>query len=134
MGDKLDIRSTPCKPPEADEVVIKNRAWIINPVNWILQQTSLFNGLNYPLVLGGDIAGEVVEVGSGVTRFKKGNRAPEIPLGLGLSKPSEGGFQLYSIVHAVLAASVLDSMSYTEAPYSLCVCPRPPAASSSKIT
>lgn len=64
----------------------------------------------------GDVAGEVFEVGSGVTRFKKGNRALEMPLGLGLSKPSEGGFQLYSIVHAVLAASVPDSMSYTEAP------------------
>jgi len=62
MGDKLDIWSTPCTPPEADEIVIKNRAWVINPVNWISQQTSLFDGLKYPLILGGDIAGEVVEV------------------------------------------------------------------------
>jgi len=115
MGDKLDIGSTPCTHPEADEIVIKNRAWVINPVNWISQQTSLFDGLKYPLILRGDIAGEVVEVGSGVTHFKKGDRAFEMPLGLGLSKPSEGDFQLYRIVHAVLAASVPDSMSYTEA-------------------
>jgi len=86
------------------------------------QQTSLFDGLKYPLILGGDIAGEVVEVVSGVTRFKKGNRALEMPLGLGLSKPSEGGFQLYSIVHAVLAASVPDSMSlYRSTVFPLCL-------------
>jgi NADPH:quinone reductase-like Zn-dependent oxidoreductase len=29
---------------------------------------------NYPNILGEDIAGEVVEVGEGVTRFKKGDR------------------------------------------------------------
>lgn len=59
--------------PTADEIVVKVHALAINPVDWKMQDMGLFVQ-SWPTVLGCDVAGEVHEVGSGVTRFKKGDR------------------------------------------------------------
>lgn len=85
------------------------------PPTGFCKETAYFDWLNYPVILGNDIAGEVAEVGSGVTRFKKGDRVLGMPIGSAINKPSEGGFQEYSVVQAVLAARIPDSMPYAEA-------------------
>ena len=85
------------------------------PPTGFCKETAYFDWLNYPVILGNDIAGEVAEVGSGVTRLKKGDRVLGMPLGSAINKPSEGGFQEYSVVQAVLAARIPDSMPYAEA-------------------
>jgi NADPH:quinone reductase-like Zn-dependent oxidoreductase len=59
--------------------VVKNAFLAINPVDWKIQEYALsFGGTpsnqNYPNILGRDIAGEIVEVGEGVTRLKVGQR------------------------------------------------------------
>lgn len=66
--------------PKADEVLIKVRAASVNAADWhVVRGKPLFSratlGLLRPKhqILGGDIAGEVEAVGSGVTRFKPGN-------------------------------------------------------------
>jgi len=66
--------------PKADEVLIKVRAASVNAADWhVVRGKPLFSratlGLLRPKhqILGGDIAGEVETVGSGVTRFKPGN-------------------------------------------------------------
>jgi len=48
----------------------------VNPVDWKIRNGSLklISGSRFPMVLGFDIAGEVIETGSSVTRFKKGDR------------------------------------------------------------
>jgi len=33
VGEKLDVRSAPYTPPEENEILIKNHAWAINPVD-----------------------------------------------------------------------------------------------------
>lgn len=58
---------------EAGKVVIRNKAIAINPVDWKIQDYGLFIQ-KWPTVLGTDVAGEVVEVGEGVSNFKKGDR------------------------------------------------------------
>ena len=65
-----------------------------------MQQVAQFDWLKVPCVTGCDVAGEVIEVGNGVTRFEKGDRVMEMTIGQMLNKPSKGGFQLYSIVEA----------------------------------
>ena len=115
VGEKLSVQPAPYTSPVENEIVIKNHAWAINPADWILQETAHFDWLKYPVILGNDIAGEVAEVGSGVTRFKKGDRVLGMPIGSDINKLSEGGFQEYSIVQAVLAAPIPDSMPYAEA-------------------
>ncbi len=55
------VQVAPYTPPEADEVDIKSQAWTVTPVDWVLQQTSHFNWLKHPIVLGYDVAGEVAK-------------------------------------------------------------------------
>ena len=55
-------------------VVIKNHAVAVNPVDWKVQDKGRFVK-QYPVVLGCDFAGEIIEVGEGVTHLKKGDRA-----------------------------------------------------------
>jgi NADPH:quinone reductase-like Zn-dependent oxidoreductase len=59
--------------PECGEVLIKNHAVSINPVDWIIQDAAIFP-MPYPNILGTDVAGEIIEVGPEVTTFKKGDR------------------------------------------------------------
>jgi NADPH:quinone reductase-like Zn-dependent oxidoreductase len=54
-------------------VIIKTHAIAINPADQKFQQLAMFP-LEYPLVLGFDVAGEVVEVGKGVEGLDVGDR------------------------------------------------------------
>jgi len=59
-------------------ILIKVISASLNPVDWKIQKWNvLIDG--YPAVLGSDIAGDVEEVGEGVTDFKKGDRV-SVPL------------------------------------------------------
>lgn len=70
----LNVREAPYWQPEADEVLIKVDSVAINPADWFVQEHNIFPTMPYPNVLGEDVAGEVVEAGSGVTSLKKGQR------------------------------------------------------------
>ena len=59
--------------PGPDQVVIKNKAIAINPVDWKVQDAGRFIR-TWPCILGCDVAGDVVEVGENVKKFKKGDR------------------------------------------------------------
>ena len=67
------VGPAPYTAPRADEIVVRARAVAVNPMDR-LQQTlgDIFTPwMAYPFVVGSDVAGEVVEVGSGVTRFQR---------------------------------------------------------------
>lgn len=71
---KLDV-STYTSPRE-NEIVVKNAAVAINPYDFIIQEANnlVVAWVKLPFILGTDVAGEVVEVGKGVTSFKAGDR------------------------------------------------------------
>lgn len=60
---------------KADQLLIQVYASSINPVDWKLRQgqVQLLSGFNFPRVLGSDLSGVVVEVGSQVTKFRPGD-------------------------------------------------------------
>lgn len=72
-GKPLKVDHAPMPVPGDDEVLVKNHAVAINPVDWKIQDSG-FYVQNYPNVLGTDVAGEVIEVGSNVKNVKKGDR------------------------------------------------------------
>ncbi|EKV06850.1 Zinc-binding oxidoreductase CipB [Penicillium digitatum] len=119
----LEVKTAPYTSPATNEIVIKNGAIAINPVEWSKQLVGdlMFTWIKYPFVLGNDLAGEVVEVGSGVTRFKPGDRILGHALSMdpNVNKNSEGSFQEYTVVRANMASPIPDTLSYEEA----CVLP-----------
>jgi NADPH:quinone reductase-like Zn-dependent oxidoreductase len=64
----------------------------------------------WPKVLGSDVAGEVHEVGSHVTTFKKGDRVAGITQGFLTGNPDEGAFSLYTKLSTKNAALVPSSV------------------------
>jgi NADPH:quinone reductase-like Zn-dependent oxidoreductase len=56
----LEVKEAPYVSPGANQILIKNGAVAINPVDWALQGmgAKYFPWLKYPAIIGSDIAGE----------------------------------------------------------------------------
>jgi NADPH:quinone reductase-like Zn-dependent oxidoreductase len=112
--DKLEVRSAPYTPPRENEIVVKNYAIAVNPVDWLKQVLGnfMFSWIKYPFVLGSDTAGEVVEVGKAVSRFRVGDRILAHAVGMDKKRnnPAEGAFQTYTLVLAHMASPIPDTM------------------------
>ncbi len=118
-GARLEVGPAPYTAPGDDQIVIRNHAVAINPLEWIIQIAGnvVYRWLTYPTVLGSDVAGEVVEVGNGVTRFRVGNRVLGHAVGSDKdsNRAAEGGFQQYTVVLERMAAPIPDAMPYQDA-------------------
>jgi len=70
-----------------DEVLIDNHASSVNPRDWMIRSGRYqlqFLVPSFPLILGSDLAGDVIAVGAKVSGFKVGDRV------FGMKNPSEG--------------------------------------------
>ena len=85
--DQLELREVPDPRPAAGEVVVAIAATSVNPIDYKLRSGSARARipLELPAILGRDIAGEVVELGAGVTGVRVGDRV----LGLGMRSYAE---------------------------------------------
>src|SRR3954466_14559769 len=72
-GKLAQIEDIPRPTTESDEVLVRVRAAGVNKVDWTIAEGYLQGMLTAPITLGTDFAGEVVEVGADVTRFKPGD-------------------------------------------------------------
>jgi NADPH:quinone reductase-like Zn-dependent oxidoreductase len=145
-ANPLEVKPAPYTTPGEGELVIKNGAVALKPVDWAIQAkgNALFTWLQYPAILGGDVAGEgtlvyppnsvietptwsmgilterlrvVVEVGRGVTRFKVGDRVVGLATSLQAldGQNSQGAFQLYTVLNAYTTSIIPDTVSYESA-------------------
>jgi NADPH:quinone reductase-like Zn-dependent oxidoreductase len=116
---ELEVGPAPYTPPGDDQIVIRNRAVAINPLDWIIQVAGslAYRWLSYPTVLGSDTAGEVAEVGKEVTRFRVGDRVLGHAVGTDKDSNSaaEGTFQHYTVVLERMAAPIPDAMPFEDA-------------------
>ena len=69
----LEVGEAPLPTAGPGELVVKNAAIAINPLDCHMQDLGVFVQ-QWPAILGCDVAGEVYEVGSDVKRFRKGDR------------------------------------------------------------
>lgn len=72
-GAPLVVRDAPFPKAAAGEIVVRNAAIAINPVDWHMQDSGMFVQ-QWPGIIGCDVAGEVCETGPGVEAFKIGDR------------------------------------------------------------
>src|SRR5512137_2743890 len=56
------------------QCLIKVAAVDVNPIDVYVRSGAIPTKLSYPYILGRDLAGTVIEVGTGVTDFKAGDR------------------------------------------------------------
>ncbi|KAF8648428.1 hypothetical protein AX16_006291 [Volvariella volvacea WC 439] len=104
------VQDTEVHTPNAGEVLVKVQSAALNPVDWKIHKKEFFK-LEYPAVLGTDVAGDVVKVGDGVTRFKLGDK-----MALASSTSNRyTGYQQYSVTEQHFAAKIPDNVSYDEA-------------------
>jgi len=115
----LRVEAVPYVAPSEGQLVIRTRALAVNPLDLIKQATGnlSFRWLPHPTVLGEDVAGEVVEVGPGVTRFSPGDRV--VGYAVGMEKAgdhmAEGGFQRFTVLREGLSSPIPANMSFENA-------------------
>lgn len=116
---QLEVGPAPYTSPKDNEIVVKNRAVAINPVDWFKPYMGdfAFSYIKYPFVLGTDIAGEVVEVGKAVTRFKVGDRIVGQAAGIDphRNRAAEGAFQSYTVLSDYMASPIPHEISFERA-------------------
>ncbi|KAJ5625447.1 oxidoreductase [Penicillium lagena] len=116
----LQVKSAPYTRPREAEIVIRNYATAINPIDWRIQDMGtamMYKWIEYPCILGSDVAGEVVEVGPQVTRFKVGDRVVGQAVGKAeiRNRDAEGAFQLYVVLLDHMVSPIPDSLPYENA-------------------
>ncbi|KAK5688982.1 hypothetical protein LTS10_000962 [Elasticomyces elasticus] len=114
VGVELRIGDSPMPTPGSDQIVIRNHAVAINPIDYKKQASGKFIR-SYPIVLGQNVAGEVHDVGSNISKFQIGDRVVGHPWGTMNGKLEQGAFNLYSVVPARNTTKVPDKITLTEA-------------------
>jgi NADPH:quinone reductase-like Zn-dependent oxidoreductase len=116
---RLEIGPAPYTPPQSNEIVVRNRAVAINPVDWMALSIGdlFYPWLKYPTVLGSDVAGEVVAVGRAVSRFKLGDRVLGHAVGTQKlrNNPAEGAFQNYTVLLEHMVSPIPETLRYEHA-------------------
>ncbi|KIW17506.1 hypothetical protein PV08_04700 [Exophiala spinifera] len=111
--ENLEIRPSELVKPGRDQVLVKNRAVSINPIDWKIQDG--YMPTDKPRILGQDVAGEVVEVGTGVTGFSVGQRVLAHVVGLATGIPQQSAFQGYSVATVLGTCPIPDDVSFEQA-------------------
>jgi NADPH:quinone reductase-like Zn-dependent oxidoreductase len=118
-GQALTISTAPMPTPGHGEILVRNRALALNPFDGVVQTLGnmVTPWVTYPAILGSDVAGEVVAVGSGVSRFKSGDRVLGLALGIDklANRAAEGAFQHYTILRQDATTAIPDPMSFEQA-------------------
>jgi NADPH:quinone reductase-like Zn-dependent oxidoreductase len=93
-NDVVEIQDLPRPALRPEEVLIKVHAASINPVDWKIRSGMLrmITGSKFPMMLGRECAGEVVETGGEVKKFRKGDQVVGVP-----SIKRMGAFAEYAI-------------------------------------
>ncbi|KAJ5737041.1 Alcohol dehydrogenase superfamily zinc-type [Penicillium malachiteum] len=112
-GSPLEVGDAPLPKAGPGELVIKNVAIAINPLDCHMQDSGVFIQ-QWPAIFGCDIAGEVYEIGKDVERFKKGDRVIGHAINLISGRPQDGAFALYTVIPADKAAILPDEIPFTD--------------------
>lgn len=113
-GDKnvLEEQDVAFPVPARDQVIIEVYAASVNPIDWNIRN-GLFKEMlrfSFPIILGWDVAGKIVEVGSDVTNVQVGDAV--------FAKPAlspNGSYATYTAVDSNYLAKIPENLSFEEA-------------------
>ncbi|MBS1060392.1 zinc-binding alcohol dehydrogenase family protein [Gluconobacter sp. Dm-44] len=111
----FEIRAVPDTAPGTDEILVSVRAVAVNPFERLIQSVGdiITPYMIYPAILGSDVAGEVIAVGSNITRFRVGDRVAGFAAGAEKGRRSaEGGFQEQVILLEKMTTPLPDDLSF----------------------
>ncbi len=94
------------------QLKVRLRAAGVNPIDTKIRARGLFHGAEPPAVLGCDGAGEVVETGPGVTRFRPGERVWFCHGGLGRE---QGNYAEYTVIEQAEAEAMPETLDFVQA-------------------
>lgn len=114
IGAPVELRQVPIPTPGAHEILVRNVAIAVNPVDWKLQAYGLWLK-NFPTVLGSDVAGVVESVGPEVTNFKAGDRVTGYSGVIYTDHLEDGAFQQYTILRDIAAAKLPQDYDFRKA-------------------
>lgn len=108
----LQFQDIPKPEIKSDQMLVKVYATSINPIDWKTRNGMLkiIFGNKFPMVLGYDISGEVVEVGSGVTQFRPGDQIYAC-----LDPATSGSYAEYAAVSEKVANLKPQNLSHEQA-------------------
>ncbi|WP_043672240.1 quinone oxidoreductase family protein [Streptomyces xylophagus] len=101
-GGPLFLEETPVPEPGPGELLVRAEA-----IGVTLPVVRKVTEATEPIPLGGEIAGEVVAVGHGVTRFRAGERVTGLCFG--------HGYADFAVLHEAMASPVPDTVSAVDA-------------------
>ncbi|BAY66216.1 alcohol dehydrogenase zinc-binding domain-containing protein [Calothrix brevissima NIES-22] len=103
-----DVEQPTIKP---DQLLVKIHASSVNPVDWKIRKGMLRSLIwkKFPMILGFDLAGEVVEVGSAVTGFQPGDAI------YGSTAVPGGAYAEFAAVPASIVAPKPTNLNYEQA-------------------
>jgi len=107
--NKLQVENDQQEPPFGPgEVRVRVRATSINPVDWKIRSGAARSRMpvEFPAILGRDLAGEVVEAGRDVTGFPKGMRVMAL---------ANGTYAEFTTVKADVLAPIPDKLTFEQA-------------------
>lgn len=106
----LTIEERPIPSPGPNEVLIRNEAIALNPVDCKRWAFGFFVK-SYPTILGQDVSGVIEAVGCGVTGLQAGDRVIAIADGIYTGELTHAAFQNFTVARANCTAKIPDSIS-----------------------
>jgi NADPH:quinone reductase-like Zn-dependent oxidoreductase len=79
--DQIELRELPEPAIGPGQIKVRVVATSVNPIDWKQREGLKRLAAPLPTILGRDASGEVVEVGAGVTRFRRGARVAGLVVG-----------------------------------------------------
>lgn len=80
-NEVVEIKDMPVPSCGPKDVLVKVHAASVNPVDWKMRsgQLRIVTGGRFPKILGRECAGEIISIGSEVTKFKAGDQTVALP-------------------------------------------------------
>lgn len=110
--EELKQKQVAIPTPQKDEVLIEVYATAVNPVDWKTRKGELQEKLpfSFPIIIGLDASGIIVEAGTNITRFKPGDKVYTKVANVG-----KGSYAEYVIVKEDHIARMPENLSFVQA-------------------